>query len=595
MSVPQPRAFYLADGPRSMLATFHDSAVPRPASAVLFSPPFGNIDICSYRARRAWSQQLAQDGHPALRIELPGTGNSGGGPRDPARLAAWVDGVSSAAGWLRETTGCERVVAVGIGLGGLVAYRAAAEGADITDLALWATPSRGRTLVRELRALSGLEATASDTEQAGGQSLPDGFMASAGYVLSAETIAELEALDLTELTLPGGARRRILLLERDGIPVEARLRDALDAAGVTLTVAAGDGYGAMVSDPQRAQAPIEVFARLSDWLSQGDRAGADAPRHATGETASMSEHLDLLIEGVAVRETPRTFERPFGRLFGVLAAPRDADAPAEVCAVLLNAGAQRHVGPNRMWVEMARRWAVRGIPTLRLDLGGIGEADSDGTELVQDAGFYTLEFVDQVRAVLDDLVEAGLPARFVLAGLCSGAYWSLHAALEDPRVAAAFLLNPKALFWDRRLDGVRDARNLRKVGNPATWAKLVRGDITPERIRTIGSGVRLAIGGVPARLTERRQRRMGIQDDLADALDHVRASGQRVLVVFTSQEPLLEELEADGRLERLRRAANVRVEVVPIPLASHTLEPIPLQCAVHRLLDDALEQMMSVR
>jgi len=589
MSLPGARALYIG----SMLATFQASDAPRPASAVLICPPFGNIEVCSYRPRRDWSRALAQDGHPTLRIDLPGTGDSDGGPGDPARLAAWVDGVTSAASWLHETSGCERVCALGIGLGGLVAYRAAAEGAELADLVLWAVPARGRTLVRELRALSGLEASASETREVGGQSLPEGFLASAGFVLSAETIAELEALDLTELTLPAETRRRILLLGRDGIPADARLRGALEVAAVTLEVAPGEGYGAMVSDPQRAQPPREVFARVSSWLADGDRADTDAPTPGGGEPpVSGAEHMDLTVDGVAVRETPQTFEQSFGQLFGVLSAPRDRpESPAQECVVLLNAGAQRRIGPNRMWVEMARRWAARGTPTLRVDLAGIGDGDSDGTELVEDAGFYDVAFVDQVRAVLDDLVARGLPARFVLAGLCSGAYWSLHAALVDPRVVGAFMVNPKALFWDPRLDGVREARNLRKVQDPATWAKLLRGDITAQRVRTIGSGVGVAIGGLPARLSDRRRRRTGVQDDLARALEHLRNSGQQLLVAFTSQEPLLRELEADGRLQRLREAANVRVELVPIPLESHTLEPIPLQRAVHRVVDEALQRL----
>ena len=55
------------------------------------------------------------------------------------------------------------------------------------------------------------------------------------------------------------------------------------------------------------------------------------------------------------------------------------------------------------------------------------------------------DYVAQVRAVLDALQRRGLPRRFLLAGLCAGAYWSLHTALEDDRVAAVGLLNPREL------------------------------------------------------------------------------------------------------------------------------------------------------
>ena len=72
----------------------------------------------------------------------------------------------------------------------------------------------------------------------------------------------------------------------------------------------------------------------------------------------------MTIGGALIRETPITVEHAHGSLFGVLAEP-DLDVPAPVCAVLLNAGALRHIGPGRMWVELARRWTAKGVPTLR--------------------------------------------------------------------------------------------------------------------------------------------------------------------------------------------------------------------------------------
>jgi len=58
-------------------------------------------------------------------------------------------------------------------------------------------------------------------------------------------------------------------------------------------------------------------------------------------------------------------------LSGVLTEPLGS-GEGVLCAILLNAGAVRRIGHHRMWVEVARRWAARGVPTLRLDVVGVG-------------------------------------------------------------------------------------------------------------------------------------------------------------------------------------------------------------------------------
>ena len=125
-------------------------------------------------------------------------------------------------------------------------------------------------------------------------------------------------------------------------------------------------------------------------------------------------------------------------------------------AVFLNAGAVRRIGPHRLWVDTARRWALRGIPSLRLDLGGIGDSDGDSASLANVAEFYEARYTDQVRAALDQLEQERIGERFVVVGLCSGSSWAFQAALADQRIAAAFMINPRILYWDEALDVARD-------------------------------------------------------------------------------------------------------------------------------------------
>jgi hypothetical protein len=243
-----------------------------------------------------------------------------------------------------------------------------------------------------------------------------------------------------------------------------------------------------------------------------------------------------------------------------------------------------------MWVELARRWAALGVPTLRIDLAGIGDAGGDLEPLRADEGFYVSSFVSETLTVLDALAARGLPERFVLAGLCSGAYWSLHAAIEDERVSGAYMINPRAMFWDWVIPRVRNARNMRKIVRAGTWQKLLHGDIKVHRMGAIASGAAVALRTMPARLAGDYSKRNSYQLDLA--LDRLETTGAELLGVFTAEEPLLAELERDGRLARMERRRNVYIERIPGPLISHTLEPLPLQRTVHRALDRALDRQL---
>jgi pimeloyl-ACP methyl ester carboxylesterase len=583
----------LLEGAEPVFGFFHSPAAHTPgASAVLICPPFGWDEICSYRSRRDWAEDLAQAGFAAMRIDLPGTGDSGGSPRDPAMLTAWIAAVADAARHLRRMSGLDRVAAVGIGLGGLLAYAAIAEEAPIDELVLWGVPSRGRVLIRELSVFASLEESAgrlSAEEHLESPPLPDGYLWAGGFVLSATTVAELTRLDLTALELPPDRLRRALMLDRDGISVDARLQSHLERTGVTVGVASGRGYGEMMAKPHHARSPRAVFAHVRAWLEEENASAA--PRDATlkptaaggrGRPAGQST-VELTCGEAAIRETPIAMGQPFGNLFGILAQPADGP-PSTLCAVMLNAGAIRRIGPNRMWVEAARRWAALGVPTLRLDLGGIGDADGDGERFSELAELYVPKLVDQACAAVNVLESRGIGQRFVLVGLCSGACWSFHAALRDDRVAAAFMLNPKALFWDQSLEVARD---LRRGLRSSSWRKLLRGEVPLERMTALAYRAPFAL---PRRVLAQRSARRRGEIELDHAFDHLRDTGKILRFIFSGNEPLREELERDGYMNQRDRWPNISFEFIPGEI--HTLRPFRSQQRAHEALDRGLAEML---
>ncbi|HWF72605.1 MAG TPA: alpha/beta fold hydrolase [Solirubrobacteraceae bacterium] len=579
-----------------MFAVFHPPA--RQAlrdTAVFFCAPFGWDDACAYRPLRDWAARLAADGYGAIRFSYPGTGDSGGSPHDPSRVDAWTAAAGATASWVSEACAARRVVAVGIGLGGVVAYEAAAAGAPIDDLVLWGAPARARALVRQLRAFSKLEESHVFAGLEPPAPLDAGDMEAGGFLLCAETVRDLEALDLTATVLPDAARRRVLLLERDGIAADARLTEHLEASGAQVTVAPGRGYAALTSHPQRSVPPREVMARVAAWLGEASEpVPVDGPDAALAPRAHRSAEIE--VNGTHIKETPITVPQSFGDLAGILTEPAGHREPG-LCLVLVNAGAVRAMGPNRMWVELARRWAARGVPTFRLDVEGIGDADGPTTPYADDEGLYVGELVPQVLAALDVLQERGVGDRFVLAGLCGGAFWCFHAALRDPRVSTALMLNPRRLFWDPALTPSRDFRwllvnrtarqLLGLVLNPATWLRIHVED-SGARVRALLLWMLAAPKRAILNHTLRRPKGPAALNEFDAAFDRLEATGKRVMVMFSGDEPLDFELTRSGQMAELEQRENVTLESVEV--RDHTCRPIPAQREVHAILDRALQR-----
>ena len=573
------RAVYLQIEPDAVFGLLHTPATTPLETAVLIAPSWGWNAVASHRSVRIWAQHLARVGHITLRFDFPATGDSGGVPGDGARLEAWVGAITAAADWLRADSGCGRIAVVGLGLGGLVAGKAIAEGARIEDLVLWAAPVRGRTFVREQRAFSELQASRLTlTGEREPSELPEGWLEAGGFVLAAETIDALQHVDL-RLLQPDGLQRA-LLLERDGAGIDPRLRTHLEEAGVDVTSAAGDGWEAMGFHPERPEPPEDVFARVSSWLAEAPEPVAARPARAP----AVAGEIVLQIDDVDVRESSLTVRRPAGRLVGVLAEPVDAP-DAALCAIFLNAGAVRRIGPNRIWVEVARRWAARGVPTLRIDLEGIGDADGDANRYRDVKAFYVPELVDQVGVVVDALEARGLGRRFVLMGLCSGGYWAFQAAVRDERVRAAVLLNSGALVWDDALVTQRASRKVARLHQLVWWRKILRGDVTFARMRPIARAyARHAFR--PWARTGRTSYDSGVETSIDRGLDRLRDAETRLVLAFSQDEALHDELQRDGILARLERWPNVALE--SLPARDHTLRPIVAQRAVHELLDRQL-------
>jgi alpha-beta hydrolase superfamily lysophospholipase len=552
------------------VAALLDRPTSADAAPVLICAPWGWDESASYRSRRTWTERLAAAGHPAMRFDLPSTGDSTGAPSDADRVDAWVAALIAAADRLRNESGAAAVAAIGLGLGGLLTREAIARGAAIDQLVLWGAPPRGRTFVREVKAFSRLQAWKPDA----GEDLAAGDIEAGGFVLSADTQATLGGLEPP----PGGALRRALLLGRDGVPVDTDLAESFRAGGVEVTTGPGEGWGVFVEHPEQTAFPQAVSRLVETWLEP------TPPRAGTGFGASAGGEAILLLGDHGVLERPWHLDLDFGRAFGVLTEAASGSRK-NGCAVFLNAGALRHTGPNRMWVEAARRFAGRGIDVLRLDLEGIGEADGRQTGLEGVDGFYEPRYEQQLRAVLDRLAAEGRSERFLCVGLCAGGFLAFRAALGDSRVKHAVLVNAGALAWRDGIVEDREARKLDRAFDRRWWRKLLTGQVAMRRlIGVLLSYLRSHLatlgrrGGTPPRA------------DHASELDVLRGSGVRLTMAFSADEPLADELRTEGIFDQEARWPNLDLRT--LPGEDHTLRSIEAQRALARLLDAEADRFL---
>jgi pimeloyl-ACP methyl ester carboxylesterase len=174
---------------------------------------------------------------------------------------------------------------------------------------------------------------------------------------------------------------------------------------------------------------------------------------------------------VTIRERPVTFGQGQA-LVGVetrAVEPPGAtnDKPPRPAVVLLNAGFVYRVGPHRLTVNLARRFARAGYHAFRFDSGGLGDSrprpgtSKEGHEAV---------VIEDIRAALDHMQKATGTNRFILGGLCAGADNSLRVALVDQRVVGLALLDPYAYRTPRFY--VR--YYLARAGSLRSWVRAAR-------------------------------------------------------------------------------------------------------------------------
>jgi dienelactone hydrolase len=367
-----------------------------------------------------------------------------------------------------------------------------------------------------------------------------------------------------------------LLLERDDLPVDDAWPRHLAASGVAVERRRLPGYVEMMLGAEHSQVPGDMLRATLQWLQglEGRRARrAVQPPHsaaASPDRATRARH-GAIVETAAHVDDAR-------RLFGILSTPDEPPA-ARRGLLLLNAGAIHRIGPSRLYVALARRWAAMGHAVLRLDVSGIG--DSAPAPGRAENVVYTDDANDDVRAGLAFLRRQPGVTEVHALGLCSGGYNAFKAAVAGVPLDGVLLINPLTFFYKagQPLSEAEDkviyegSRYLRRLRDRDAWLKLVqRGVDVRVALRTLG---RFAAGQLRGRAHELARRAgLAVGDDLARELTTV--TGRRIPLrfIFSAGDPGYGLLHTHGgaTVEKLRRAGRLTIEV--IEGADHTFTPL---------------------
>jgi alpha-beta hydrolase superfamily lysophospholipase len=374
--------------------------------------------VCAHRTYRQLAERLSRAGIVALRFDYDGTGDSAGAQDDPGRVGAWVASVGHAIDTVRRA-GAPRVVVVGMRMGATVAAGWLADHGGADGLVLWDPCASGRTYLREQQAL-GLFSL-------GGQVRQDGSVEVPGIVYEADTAAELGSLSIA--ATEGPLAPRVLVLVRPDRPANKAMRERLTLDHVEWGHA--PGQSALVDvEPYMAREPEDAVDTVDTWVS--DVIGSSSPTVTLDPVERKVGTVDQHADAGAVVE--RIVALGDVELFGIVTEP--AGTPSGSTVILLNAGVMDHVGPARLWVDFARRWAADGVRVLRFDLSGLGDSPVRPGQRPDLA--YPPEAFDDLGAVVTAM---GGPGKVILTGLCSGGYHAIEGAISLG-VRSVCVINP---------------------------------------------------------------------------------------------------------------------------------------------------------
>jgi hypothetical protein len=404
-----------------------------------------------------------------------------------------------------------------------------------------------------------------------------------GFVFSAATLKSLGQIDLQTSDAP--PCMDMLVIDGVKLPGSRAWVTELCRLGARATCVALPGLVEMLmTAPQFSSIPRAMISAVSEWLVQIQHAGALPDRTAVQSVDAVPVPLlqtmtlpaasgapGSLVPGGTAHSTPVT-ERPLflpsqALLFGILAEPGQQESRRRG-VILVNAGADYHIGASGIYVALARRWARRGYFVLRMDLAGLG--DSATRPGLPDNEVFPPAALDDIRTAIDWMRTRHGVTDIALGGVCSGAYHALRGAVSELPVSRVMMVNPETFFWDdgRSIHDMQIAELVRepkiyrgKLISMQAWKKLLSGRVDVLYVAKLLARRMLLALETTFRDSARRLN-IRLPHDLGFELEEVGKRGVSLVFVFARGEPGIELLKLQSGRSLRRLGERCRVHIV---------------------------------
>lgn len=266
------RPFFFEGGSARLFGVFHEPEALAPGQPFVFCHPLAEEKLWTHRAFVLFARRLAKLGHPVLRFDFMGNGDSHGAFSESTVESMLAD-VRAAAEECRRLTRQSSLGLLGLRFGASIASLAAAQLPDVRRLVLWAPIVDGSRYMQELLRVNVTTQSAVYSEVRHDRAALVELMRAGqtvnadGYELGYPLFSEVSAVQLTGASPAFAGPCLIVQIDRGERPapdLEALATQYPDAA---RRFAREDPFWKEI--PQSYQRPAEnLFAVTEAWLAE---------------------------------------------------------------------------------------------------------------------------------------------------------------------------------------------------------------------------------------------------------------------------------------------------------------------------------------